>query len=248
MDSSLILTIILGFSALAFLYASVGHGGASGYIALFILLGFTPLEIKIPVLILNALVASISAIQFTRLGFFKLKPFLSLILLSVPMAYLGSRIGIKESWLNVILMLFLWYSAWVLWKGKTDWRFPVGQKWGLILIGGGLGWLSGMLGIGGGILLTPILMASKWGNSKEVSAQSSWFIVVNSLGGLAATSLPEIQNQTQAFWMIFPIVLVCGFLGARWGSLKSKEHQLKRIMSIVLALASLKLLFQTIGI
>jgi len=248
MDSSLLTAIILGFSAMAFLYASVGHGGASGYLALFILLGFAPSEVKIPVLLLNVLVATLSAIQFTRRGFFKWKSFLYLIILSVPMAFLGSKFGVSEFWLNLLLLFFLWYSAWVVWKGSSAWRLPVQQKWGLILIGGILGWISGMLGIGGGILLTPILIASNWGNSKEVSAQSAWFIVVNSLGGLAALPFSEIQLQASKFWMVFPLVMFMGFVGAFWGSGKGNETQLRRIMSIVLFLASLKLLFQTIGI
>jgi uncharacterized protein len=247
MDSTVIIVILIGFSVLSYLYASVGHGGASGYIALLILLGFSPQEIKVPVLILNILVASVSAIQFTVKGYFQWKTFLRLIILSVPLAYLGSKFGIQEKWLSLLLMLFLWYSAWVLWRGEAYWKFPVQSTGGLMFIGGMLGWLSGMLGIGGGILLTPILMASKWGNSKEVSAQSAWFIVVNSLGGLAAISIPEIQQQIQPFWMIFPLILIFGYLGARWGSLKGNEMQLKKIMALVLALASLKLLFQTIG-
>ena len=236
--------LISCFGIIAFLYAAVGHGGASGYIGLMILFGFTPDEFKVPALIMNILVATMSGVQFYLKKQFQWKRFWPLALVSIPFAYYGSKFPLKETWIDLSLVVFLWFAAFTLFKpikqnnnDKVPWPFGV-----LLLISGVIGWLSGMIGIGGGIILTPFLVWAHWGNAKHVAALSAWFIVVNSVAGLLAVPVVEICNTIH--WLSYGLILIVfmGFLGAWWGTKKGNEKQLRQLMGMVLLLASVKLI------
>lgn len=235
--------MIICFGIIAFLYAAVGHGGASGYIGLMILFGFTPDEFKVPALIMNILVATISGVQYYLKKQFQWSRFWPLALVSIPFAYFGSKFPLKEVWIDVALLAFLWFAAFSLIipfnKEKNNlhpWPLPV-----LLFIAATIGWISGMIGIGGGIILTPILVWAQWGNAKNVAALSAWFIVVNSIAGLLAVPLYKIGDTFQ--WLSLGLILVVflGFLGALWGAKRGKEKQLKQLMGLVLIIASIKL-------
>src|ERR1700756_2058709 len=163
----------------AFFYATVGHGGASGYIAMLTLLGISTSLIKPSALLLNIFVASVSYYHYYKSGYFKWRLFYPFAILSVPMAYAGSFIVLDPTWykriLGFCLLIALLRIVGVFTKKENDEIKQVPLVTGLI-IGAALGFLSGMIGIGGGIILSPIILLFNWGNLKETSAVSALFI------------------------------------------------------------------------
>lgn len=242
MDYTFIFYILL--IIVAFLYASVGHGGASGYLALMALFNFTPAVMKPTALLLNLFVSAISFLQFYRGKHFLWKIFLPLAIASVPMAYLGGTIHIEadlyKKILGVLLLIpigrFIFFSN----IAVTD-RKPSSSYWSL-LIGGIIGLLSGLIGIGGGIILSPILLLLKWTDQKQTAAISALFIFVNSLSGLAGQFRHGIEFTT-GMYVYVGLAVVGGCCGAYLGSLKFNQSVLKNILAAVLLLASVKLFF-----
>lgn len=228
----------------AFLYASVGHGGASGYLALMAIFSFTPEVMKPTALLLNLFVSSVSFIQFYRGGHFKWKIFIPLALLSVPMAYLGGLITIDSHIYKKILGLlliipivrFLFFPNIKVEEIKKS-NIPLS-----LLIGAVIGFLSGLIGIGGGIILSPILLLLKWTDQKQTAAISAAFIFVNSLSGLKAQLSKGIHFSADMYTFV-AIAFVAGLCGAYFGSLKFRQTILKNTLGLVLALAAFKLLF-----
>jgi len=228
----------------AFLYASVGHGGASGYLALMALFSISPDIMKPTALLLNLFVASTSFIQFYRGGHFKWKVFWPFAVASIPMAYLGGLIHLDAFYYNKILgvlllipvIRFLFFS-----NIKTEELKPSNLYLSLV-IGGIIGLLSGMIGIGGGIILSPVLLLLKWTDMKQTAAISALFIFVNSVAGLAAQLQKGIHFSTEMYGFV-AVAFVGGLAGAYFGALRFKHVVLKYLLSIVLAIASYKLLF-----
>ena len=228
----------------AFLYASVGHGGASGYLALMALFSFTPEVMKPTALLLNLFVSLTSFIQFYRGGHFKWKIFLPLAIASVPFAFIGGSItvdsAIYKKVLGILLLIpigrFLFFP---------NIRVSELKKSNIILslvIGASIGFLSGLIGIGGGIILSPILLLLKWTDQKQTAAISALFIFVNSLSGLAGQLTKGIHFSTDMYAYV-GIAFVGGLCGAYFGSLKFNQNILKYVLAIVLMLAAYKLLF-----
>jgi uncharacterized protein len=230
----------------AFLYASVGHGGASGYLALMALFSVTPDVMKPTALLLNLFVSLTSFIQFYRGSHFKWKIFWPFAIASVPLAYLGGLIiidgTIYKKILGILLLIpiirfFFFSNPDIHEKDKTD-VLPS------LLIGGTIGFLSGLIGIGGGIILSPILLLLKWTNQKQTAAISALFIFVNSLSGLAGQFTKGIRFTPDMYTYVF-IAFIGGLLGAYFGSLKFRQTILKNVLATVLLLAVCKLLFTT---
>ncbi len=229
---------------IAFLYASVGHGGASGYLALMAIFNFAPAVMKPTALLLNLFVSAVSFIQFYRGGHFKWKIFLPLALASVPMAFLGGLITIDGSIYKKVLgllliipiMRFFFFPNIKVEEIKQS-NIPLS-----ILIGGVIGFLSGLIGIGGGIILSPVLLLLKWTDQKQTAAISAAFIFVNSLSGLFGQLTKGIHFSTDMYAYV-GIAFVAGICGAWFGSLKFKQTILKNILALVLTLAAFKLLY-----
>jgi len=227
---------------MAFLYASVGHGGASGYLAIMAIFAIAPPVMKQTALLLNLGVSLMSFIAFYRQGYFKWNLFWPFALGSIPAAFLGARIPLTDSTYKQILgaCLFLAVIRMVVTLKESE---PRRLNLGLgVLTGGAIGVLSGMIGIGGGIILSPLLLLFRWASLKEAAAVSALFIFVNSVSGLAGlkTWIPMDQSQMM-YWLAAS--LVGGFLGARWGAAIASNVKVKWILALVLIIASVKLFF-----
>lgn len=234
--------LILLLAIMAFLYASVGHGGASGYLAIMAIFAIAPPVMKQTALLLNLGVSLMSFIAFYRQGYFKWNLFWPFALGSIPAAFLGARIPLTDSTYKQILgaCLFLAVIRMVVTLKESE---PRKLNLGMgVLAGAAIGVLSGMIGIGGGIILSPLLLLFRWASLKEAAAVSALFIFVNSLAGLAGlkTWIPMDQSQMM-YWLAAS--LVGGFLGARWGAAIASNVKVKWILALVLIIASLKLFF-----
>lgn len=228
----------------AFLYASVGHGGASGYLALMALYGVAPQEMKPTALFLNLFVSLTAFIQYYRGNHFKKEIFIPIALASIPFAFLGGMLSIDDHLYKKILgiLLLLPIVRFFFFKNVEDDRLVPPVKWISILLGAIIGLLSGMIGIGGGIILSPILILLLWTNQKQTAAISAAFIFVNSLAGLGGMLT---QGITLTSNMILYIVIAFsgGLLGAYLGSKKFNQDVLKYVLATVLLVAAYKLLF-----
>jgi uncharacterized protein len=230
----------------AFFYASVGHGGASGYLALMAIFSFTPEVMKPTALLLNLFVSLTSFIQFYRGGHFKFKLFLPFAIASVPMAYVGGLItvdtDIYKRILGVLLIIpiirFLFFANIKVDEIKKS-NFVLS-----LLIGGVIGFLSGLIGIGGGIILSPVLLLLKWANMKQTAAISALFIFVNSISGLAGQLTKGIHFSPDMYAYV-AVAFAGGICGAYFGSLKFNQTVLKYLLALVLIMAAYKLLFTT---
>ena len=227
---------------MAFLYASVGHGGASGYLAVMALFTIAPPLMKQTALLLNLGVSLMSFLAFYRQGFFRWTLFWPFALGSIPAAFLGARIPLSDSTYKQILgaCLFLAVIRMVIsLKEATQRSLPAVLG---IFTGAAIGLLSGMIGIGGGIILSPLLLLFRWASLKEAAAVSALFIFVNSVSGLAGLKTWIPLDQSQLLYWLFAS-LVGGFLGARWGAGIASNAKVKWILALVLVIASLKLWF-----
>lgn len=239
--------IILFLSLLpvvAFLYSSVGHGGASGYLALMALFSFAPETMKPTALLLNLFVAAISFYYYFKGGFFNKRLFLSFAVASIPMAFLGGTVeldaGVYKKTLAVLLVFAILKMLNVFGKEKSYIREV--KIWQGLIVGGLIGFFSGLIGIGGGIILTPIILLLHWGKMKEAAAVSALFIWVNSAAGLIGQLSSGVRLEKASFLLV-AIALIGGTLGGYFGSKKINNQNLRYILAFVLVLASFKLFF-----
>ena len=243
MDAVLVIGLI---AAIAFLYAMVGHGGASGYLALMAVIGFSPLVMKPTALLLNLCVSSIATVQFARAGHFQWRMFWPFALTSVPMSFIGYGIGIEHDprlylqLLGVCLLIAAARMFGLFGQGAAGTKpAPIAIA---LTIGAGIGFVSGMLGIGGGILLSPLLLWCSWGNAKSAAAISAPFILVNSTAGLVRASQGAVFTGQETY--VWVVAAVCGGLLGSWvGANKMIEPRLRQALGLVLVLASIKLFF-----
>lgn len=227
----------------AFLYASVGHGGASGYLALMALFGMAPDFMKPTALLLNLFVSSTAFIFFYRGGHFKWKLFWPFALASVPMAFLGGMIAVDGTLYKKILgvLLLVPVIRMLIQSNKILGEVKERNFLIAILIGSCIGFLSGLIGIGGGILLSPILLILHWADQKQTAAVSALFIFVNSLSGLAGQFSSGLHIQVSMLSYVI-IAFAGGAFGAWYGAMKFNQTILKYLLSTVLFIAAIKLL------
>ncbi len=227
----------------AFLYSSVGHGGASGYLALMALFGMAPENMKPTALLLNLFVAGISFIHYAKSGYFNKKLFFSFAIASVPLAFMGGMIEIDASLYKKILAILLIFATLRMLNvfGKESSEIKQIKVWQGLTIGGLIGFFSGLTGIGGGIILSPIILLMKWGKMKEAAAVSALFIWVNSAAGLGGQLSKGVKIDSQSFILV-AIAVAGGFLGGYLGSKKFNNKILKYLLAMVLLMACAKLL------
>lgn len=227
----------------AFMYASVGHGGASGYLALMALFGFPPLVMKPTALLLNLFVAAISFIYYAKEGHFNKKLFIAFAITSIPLAFVGGMIDIDASIYKKILAALLVFAILKMLNvfGKESNDIKTIRIWQGMLIGGLIGFFSGLIGIGGGIILTPVILLMNWGKMKEAAAVSALFIWVNSASGMFGQLYSGVQLDQQSFILV-AIALIGGLLGAYLGSKKLNNKSLRYLLAFVLVIACIKLI------
>lgn len=226
----------------AFMYAAVGHGGASGYLAMMALFGFSPLVMKPTALLLNLFVAAISFYHYWRSGHFDFRLFLYFAIASVPLAFVGGMIEVDADLYKKILGILLLFAIFRMMNvyGTIAGDSRVINIWQGLLVGGAIGFFSGLIGIGGGIILTPVILLLRWGSMKEAAAVSALFIWVNSASGLAGQLSTGVSIDLQAF-MLVGIAVVGGYFGAYLGSKRFHNRLLRYMLALVLAFACIKL-------
>ncbi len=240
--SELLLAGCIFISAL--LYSSVGHGGASGYLAAMALFGVAPAVMKPTALVLNIIVAAIATIKFYRAGCFNKSLFWQFAIGSIPCAFLGGSIVVPTQIYKPMLGLVLIYAAGRLGfkqVGTQIKQLRVLPLWLAIGLGMSIGLLSGLTGVGGGIFLSPLLLLMGWAKIKQAAGVSAAFILVNSIAGLLGylTKFPTLPSN---LWLWSICVAVGGWIGAEYGSNRIGSQKLQWLLSIVLVIAGIKLL------
>ena len=232
--------ILLG--VIAFFYSSVGHGGASGYLAFMGLIGFDTLFMKSTALTLNLFVSGIAFIFYYRSGYFRFKLLWPFVLTSIPFAFIGANIIVHPKIYYIILGVFLLIAtARMLIRPKEpESVIPLSLPLALS-IGAVLGLLSGMIGIGGGIILSPLIILLGWGNIKEAAAVSAPFIFLNSLSGIGGLFFQGFRFAPEILSWI-AVVISAGMLGSFLGSRVLSFKALRYVLAMVLSMAGLKLL------
>lgn len=241
-ENIFIFLLILPF--VSFFYASVGHGGASGYLALMALFSVTPELMKPTALLLNLFVAALAFYYYYNEGYFNKKLFLYFAIASIPMSIIGGYIEVDATIYKKILAVLLLFAILKMLNifGKESIIIRELKLWQGIVIGGIIGFFSGLIGIGGGIILSPIILLFHWGKMKEAAAVSALFIWVNSAGGLLGQLSSGVSLNIESFGLV-AIALIGGFFGAYYGSKKMNNQSLRYLLAMVLVIACIKLFY-----
>jgi uncharacterized protein len=239
---SVILAVLIFITAL--LYSSVGHAGASGYLAAMALMGMSPAVMKPTALSLNILVAIIATFKFYRVGAFSWRLFLPLALTAVPCAYVGGLLTLPTHIYKPVIGIILLYAAWYSFRtaAKSS-QYPVRPVSfpPLLFTGTVLGFLSGLTGVGGGIFLSPLLLFFRWAEIKTISGVAAAFILVNSIGGLIGVmSKATVLPDALPIWAF--VVVIGGFIGAEYGSKRFGNPTIQKLLALVLVIAGVKMI------
>ena len=244
MSVPLLLVLSACILAVAILYSSVGHGGASGYIAILALFSLAPAAFKPTALVLNIIVSGIATYYFSRAGHFSWRLFWPFAATSIPFSFVGGYLRLPTHVYQPLVGIVLLASAYRLLSRKDSEATEVLRpSIALALfVGAVLGFLSGLTGVGGGIFLSPLLLMLGWARVKEVSAIAALFILVNSIAGLLGHlgSLQAIPNYVP---ILAVAALAGGITGSFFGSNRIPATGIVRVLSIVLIIAGIKLLF-----
>jgi hypothetical protein len=217
----------------AAVYASVGHGGASAYLAILSVFGVSPAEMATSALVLNVLVAGISSLTYARAGHLSIRLTLPFVLTSVPAAYVGGLLHVSPRAYGLLLALALAVAAVRLWWTPGE-RAPAPVSWAVALpVGAGVGVLSGVVGVGGGIFLSPLMLLAGWATARQTAATAGAFIVVNSLAGLAGRA----ARGALVLGGVAPLVVVAflgGVVGSWAGAHRLLPAHLRRVLAVIL--------------
>jgi uncharacterized membrane protein YfcA len=242
-----VLTIIILAAAIflmAALYSSVGHAGASGYLAAMALVGLAPSVMKPTALTLNILVALIATVQFYRSGYFSWRIFLPFAAGSIPFAFVGGALTLPSHIYQRVVGAVLLFAAYRLWaharaQANAEARpAPLPVAVGL---GAGIGLLSGVTGVGGGIFLSPVLLIAGWAETRQASGVAAAFILVNSIAGLAG-HLASVRDVPDSIYLWGAAAVLGGVLGTELGRRRLPTVTLRRVLASVLVIAGLKML------
>ena len=245
--NGLLLTGLIFIAAL--LYSSVGHGGASGYLAAMAFFGLEPKTMKVTALILNLVVAGLGTFRFARAKCFDFNVFWPFAIFSIPCAFFGSTYQLQDRTYKMILGVVLLFAAWRLAFQKMNPAFvagrPVRLGWALVF-GAPIGLLSGLVGVGGGIFLSPLLLLLGWADVRTTAGVSAAFILVNSVAGL----LGQMQHQGLQTFDLVPrgifwwavAALLGGLIGSELGTRRLTPLMMRRLLAAVLVVAGIKLL------
>lgn len=231
----------------ALLYSSVGHAGASGYLAVMSLFAVAPDVMKPTALALNILVATIGSVQFFRAGHFSWRLFWPFALLAVPLAFVGGAIALPASAFKVLVGAVLLFSAVrLVLEPREEAATRVPSLPAALGTGGALGLLAGLTGTGGGIFLTPLLLLMRWATAKNAAAVSALFILVNSSAGLLG-NLSRGGAFPKPALALLGAVAVGGAVGSYFGSRRLPAASIKRLLALVLLTAGSKLIWDELA-
>jgi uncharacterized protein len=239
------LIIAILFFVGAALYASVGHGGASSYLAVMGLFSLAPDVMKPTALALNILVASVATFKFYRAGLFSWRLFWPFAVASIPAAFVGGAVMLPARSYKIVVGVVLLYAA--VWMFRSALR-PISKEthspplWAAVLAGLAIGFLSGLTGVGGGIFLSPLLLSMGWAETRATSGVAAPFILVNSIAGLLGhmASVSQLPPNVPVWGAA---ALIGGWIGASYGSKRAPVPVLRQLLSLVLVVASVKLIF-----
>ena len=229
----------------ALLYSSVGHAGASGYLAAMALVGVSAVVMKPTALTLNILVASIATVKFHRAGYFSFRLLLPFALTSIPFAFLGGYLTLPGHWYKTLVGVILLFAAYKLFRNASkatehaDVR-PI-PLWAGLLCGAVIGMLAGLTGTGGGIFLSPLLLLMGWAETRQTAGVSAAFILVNSIAGLLG-NVSSIGSLPGFIFVLAPAAILGGFIGAEFGSKRLASANVRRLLALVLIVAGCKLM------
>ena len=248
MDTTGIVLLALLIFAAAALYSSVGHAGASGYLAAMALFGLAPATMKPTALCLNILVASIATLRFWRAGCFHWPLFWPFAIASIPLAFVGGALTLPTTLYKQIVGLTLLYAAFRLFlytrakaeaAATTSRDAPVAPS---ILLGALIGLLSGLTGVGGGIFLSPLLLLMNWADTRRTAGVSAAFILVNSIAGLLG-NLTNLHALPPALPYFALAAVAGGIIGSEFGSRRLASVTIRRLLAVVLIVAGVKMIF-----
>jgi uncharacterized protein len=250
MDASSIAIIAALIFAVALLYSTVGHAGASGYIAAMALFGTAPAVMKPTALMLNIIVAIVGTIRFYRAGYFSWRTFWPFAVASIPASFIGGLLTLPVSVYKGIVGIVLLYSAVRLFFSATradDQKAHAAPIWAALILGAAIGLLSGLTGVGGGIFLSPLLLLMHWEKTKETSGVSVTFILVNSIAGMIGQA-SAVATIPRAIYFWAQAALLGGLIGTELGTRRLPIAGIRRWLSVVLVVAGLKLLTEVVSI
>jgi uncharacterized membrane protein YfcA len=238
------LIIAILFFAAAALYASVGHAGASAYLAVMGLYSFAPSVMKPTALALNILVALVATLKFYRAGLFSWRLFWPFAAVSVPAAFIGGATMLPADWYKVVVGIVLLYAAvWMFLSSLKPLKVTPHSPplWAALVAGLAIGFLSGLTGVGGGIFLSPLILYLGWAETRATSGIAAPFILVNSIAGLLGhfSSVAQLPPNIP-IWGV--AVVLGGWIGASYGSRRAPPPVLRRLLALVLIVASVKLI------
>ncbi len=232
------------FFVVAALYSSVGHGGASGYLAVLSLFAVAQKEMSTTALILNIVVASIAFVFYIRAGHFSWKLTSPFLFSSIPLAFIGGLLDVSTTSYTILLaaaLLFASYRLIIHIEAKEK-AFQTSPSLMITLFAGGvIGLVSGIVGVGGGIFLSPLILLAGWATAKQTSATSAFFIVVNSIAGLLGRHL-EGNFVIGNFLPFLLAAILGGVVGSQLGATKFSSLFLRRLLGVVLIIAAIKLI------
>ncbi len=242
-----LIALLAGTFLVALLYSSVGHAGATGYIATMSLAGLAMEVVRPAALVLNIGVASVAAWHFWRAGHFSWRLFWPFAVLSVPAAFLGGGLKLPASvWQMMIGGVLLFSAVRFLAVPGSDEVRKTPSIWTSLLIGAGLGFLAGLTSTGGGVFLTPVLLWMKWAGAKPAAAVSAAFILVNSPAGL----IGQLAGGATIPLLVIPLgvaALLGGWFGSRSGSQWLSAVTIRRLLAVVLLIAGGKMIVAAMG-
>jgi len=238
--------IIILFLVISFVYASVGFGGGSSYLAVLTFFQFPFVEMKLTALVCNIIVVTGGTLLFIRHGQVNWQKVLPLVVVSVPLSFLGARLKLSEDTFFIILGCCLIVAAILLWlktRAAAEGRVFEAHYLRDGALGGAIGFLSGMVGIGGGIFLSPILNLMRWDVPKKIAATASFFILVNSVGGIAGQLSSSTSGISFAhIGLLAAAVLVGGQAGAHFGIRLFNPLTIRRVTAVVVLVAGIEVL------
>lgn len=246
--------IIVLFFMVSVLYASVGFGGGSSYLAILALTSLSFVQIRGIALLCNIVVVSGGTFIYFKKGYFDWKKSIPLALVSVPMAFWGGYLKISQALFFILLGITLIVAAFLMWNAKYIVNETKNIKQHSILknsfFGGGIGFISGIVGIGGGIFLAPLLHLTRWDSSKKIAATSGFFILVNSMAGLFGQYQTNYNSLSYSFnitltLLLMITVLIGGQIGSRLSTTKLSPYTVKRMTAVLIALVGLRILWKS---